>query len=183
MNTTEKVTTETLFDEIVEKCLALAEKKYADYGDSWKILRPSSLTDQIFIKAKRIRTIQETKENLVGDPIDSEFIGIVNYSLMGIYNLDHREHQEDMMLGFKRIIKDIRTLLLKKNHDYGEAWRDLRISSMTDLVLQKLFRLRQIETNNYRVSVSEQAKSSYEDIVNYSIFCLILIQEGSDPTK
>ncbi len=175
--------TETWFDEITGECLILIEAKTKDYGDSWRILRPSSLTDQIFIKAKRIRAIQETKQNLVGDPIDKEFVGIFNYSVMAIYNIDKRKKSENYIDDFRAAIATIRELLLKKDHDYGSAWRELRISSITDLILQKLMRLRQMEDNNYEVTVSEHAIASYQDIINYCVFALIHIKEGRDPLK
>lgn len=133
------------FDEILSRCTKLRIKKRNDYGDSWKIFRPSSITDQIFIKAKRIRSIQEKRENKVGDPLDQEFIGMINYSLMAIYQLEKRNVKEEDDKRFEDIIAQIKKLLEKKNHDYGEAWRDLRISSMVDLILAKLLRLKQIE--------------------------------------
>ncbi len=167
------------FDRIIDICLTLMEKKRKDYGDAWEILRPSSLTDQIFIKAKRIRSIQEKKTQKVIDGMSDEFIGMINYSLMGIWKLDKKEYgtREEK---YASIVADIKKLLENKNHDYGEAWRDLRISTITDLILQKLMRLRQIEENGYDVGVSEQAHASYQDIVNYCVFTLILIEEGAD---
>lgn len=169
------------FDKILSRCTELRIKKRNDYGDSWKVFRPSSITDQIFIKAKRLRSIQEKGENKVSDPLDQEFIGMINYSLMAIYQLDHRNETEDDDKRFDNIIIQIKKLLEKKNHDYGEAWRDLRISSMVDLILVKLMRLKQIEGNKYDVKVSEEAFASYQDVINYSVFCLILIEEGVSP--
>ena len=183
MNTSEIKNTEAWFDEITSECLTLVEAKNKDYGDSWKILRASSLTDQIFIKAKRIRTIQEKKENLVGDPIDKEFIGIINYCIMAIYEMDKRSKHESWIKDFGLIFEDIKALRRKKNQDYGEVWRELRISSMVDLILMKLMRLRFIEENAYVVKTSEEAFASYQDIINYSIFCLIHIKENVDPMK
>jgi hypothetical protein len=170
------------FDKITDECLTLMMKKRHDYGDAWEVLRPSSLTDQIYIKAKRIRSIQEKREKKVDDDLRGEFIGMLNYSLMGISQLEKRK-ADSVEEKYSIIVAEIKKLLEKKNHDYGEAWRELRISSITDLILQKLMRLRQMETNGYEVKVSEQARASYEDIVNYCVFALILIQEGVNPMK
>lgn len=170
------------FKIILAECKEIRTKKRLDYGASWKILRASSVTDQIFIKAKRIRRIQETKKNLVGDTIEGEFIAIINYCLMALYILKHASVTDEAIdeeVIFDKFIEEIMELLANKNHDYGEAWRDMRISSMTDLILMKLLRLRQIEDNDYKVTSSEEAKASYQDIVNYAVFCLIRIKEGS----
>ncbi|MEN9582188.1 MAG: hypothetical protein RL641_142 [Candidatus Parcubacteria bacterium] len=177
-----QIKTTTDFDDITNECLDLMFKKRLDYGDAWEILRPSSLTDQIFIKAKRIRSVQEKKSQKVKDNLKDEFVGMLNYSLMGISQLEKRA-SDTVEQKYQTIVGDIKKLLEIKNHDYGEAWRDLRISSITDLILQKLMRLRQMETNGYEVKVSEHARSSYEDIVNYCVFALILIKEGADPMK
>jgi hypothetical protein len=171
------------FDLILSRCEEIRKKKRKDYGDSWKIFRPSSITDQIYIKAARIRSVQEKKENKVEDPLENEFTGIINYSLMALFQLDRYEKEITDDERFEKIISDIKILLKKKNHDYGEAWRNLRISSMVDLILAKLIRLKQIESNNYSVEVSEEAFASYQDVINYSVFCLILIEEGVSPMK
>jgi len=172
--------TELYFDEITGECLALMEKKHADYGDSWKIMRPSSLTDQIAIKAMRIRSIQEKQDNKVGDSIDDEFRGILNYSLIALHQLYEKDKQNK---SFVEIISDTKKLLGNKNHDYGEAWRHMRISSITDLILMKLLRVKQIEENDYVVKNSEKAQASFHDIVNYCVFALIHISEGVSPMK
>lgn len=169
------------FDVILNQCEEIRKKKRKDYGDSWKIFRPSSITDQIYIKAARIRSVQEKKENRVGEPLKDEFTGMINYSLMALFQLDRREKEITDDERFEKIISEIKILLDKKNHDYGEAWRNLRISSMVDLILAKLIRLKQIESNNYNVQVSEEAFASYQDVINYCVFCLILIREGTDP--
>ena len=175
--------TKVYFDEITKNCLDLLRKKREDYGDSWKMFRPKSLTDQIYIKAKRIRTVQDKKENKVGDKLDDEFRGIINYSLMALLQMEKCTEGSTDDEKFSKIVEEIKNLLGKKNHDYGEAWREMRISTITDFILVKLLRLRQIENNDYAVIASEQAHASYQDIVNYSIFALVLIEEGSDPMK
>lgn len=177
-----QITTIEYFDKITSQCLDLMSKKRQDYGDAWEILRPSSLTDQIYIKAKRIRTVQETGEKKVNDDLNSEFIGMLNYSLMAINQLE-KKHEIPPEEKYFNIVSKIKELLRNKNHDYGEVWRDLRISSIVDLILQKLMRLRKMELNKYQVKVSEDAKSSYQDIVNYCVFALIHIEEGVDPMK
>ena len=177
-----KIETNEGFRAVLAECKKIRTEKRADYGTSWKILRASSITDQIFIKAQRIRTIQETKENLVGDAIESEFMGIINYCLMALYVLKKAsvtDESIDEEVIFDTLIDDILKLLANKNHDYGEAWRSIRISSMTDQILMKLLRLRQIEDNDYKVSASEDAHASYQDIINYAVFCLIRMKEGS----
>jgi hypothetical protein len=188
-----QIKTDEKFDQIILRCQDIRINKRKDYGNAWKKFRPSSMTDQILIKALRIRSVQEKKENKVGDPLDGEFLGIINYSLMALYALDHRgksnsvesnqEINEDDDQKFEEIVIKIKNLLKKKNHDYGEAWRDLRISSMVDLILVKLLRLIQIEANDYSVKISEEAFASYQDVINYCVFCLILIEEGKNPME
>ncbi|HMX60087.1 MAG TPA: DUF1599 domain-containing protein [Chitinophagales bacterium] len=160
-------------------------KKTKDYGTSWRILRARSITDQIYIKAKRIRTIDETGENKVGDSIESEFIGCVNYGIIAIIQLQ-LEHKKDYAIELKyeeaEVLFDeqysiIKKLFLAKNHDYGEAWRDMRISSFTDLILSKLHRIKQIEENKGQTIISEGIDANYMDIVNYAIFALIKLNE------
>ncbi len=182
MNTTEQYNTET------KKCMDIFFKKNTEYGTAWKIYRPSSMTDKIYIKAKRIRTLQEVKENKVGDSIDSEFRAIVNYCANALTLLSMREKQEDRRWDNERLLESykngmarIKSLMEKKNHDYGEAWRDMRISSMTDEILVKIDRIKTMEDASERDS--ENFESNYMDIANYAIFCLILISEGSDPMK
>lgn len=177
------------FDRITAQGFDIFQKKYQDYGASWRVLRASSLTDQIFIKAKRIRQIQEIGTQKVaeqGDDIPSEFLGIINYSVMALMQLQEIEEKENVSLeemvkiglgelkeSFQNIISQNRTLLSQKNHDYGEAWRDMRVSSMTDLILQKLFRIKQIEDNQGKTEISEGIAAGYRDIINYAVFCLI----------
>ena len=171
------------FDDILRKCRDLFEKKTRDYGTAWRILRPSSLTDQLFIKAKRIRSIEEKGRQKVNDSIESDYIGLINYSLMAIAQLDLSEDaplelpMEDALRLFDEKVAAVRTLLEVKNHDYGEAWRDMRVSSMTDLILMKLLRIKQIEENEGKTIASEGLEANYQDIVNYAIFALIKLQE------
>jgi len=171
------------FDIITDECRSLFLKKYADYGSAWRILRPTSLTDQIQIKARRIRNIQELETQKVGDSIESEFVGIINYSIMALIQLSLSEDApfeldlETVTRLYDKERQAARDLMLQKNHDYGEAWRDMRVSSITDLILMKLLRLRQIEDNQGKTLVSEGLDANYLDILIYSVFALILLRE------
>lgn len=163
----------------LEKCREVFQKKTQDYGTAWRILRTKSLTDQIFIKAQRIRTLEETGENLVGEGIEGEYIAIVNYCIMGLLQMElppdapvELELDYAMQL-FNEKGKEARELMEKKNHDYGEAWRDMRISSLTDLILMKILRIRQIEDNKGKTIASEGIDANYLDMVNYALFALI----------
>lgn len=171
--------TQQEFQEIIERCRSLFLAKTKDYGTAWRILRPRSITDQLYIKATRIRSIEEKGTQKVGDSIDSEFIGLVNYSILALIQL---EMPEDAPLELpvdvvarqydEQVAENIR-LLQAKNHDYGEAWRWMRVSSMTDLILQKLLRIKQIEDNDGNTTVSEGLEANYRDIINYAVFALI----------
>lgn len=166
----------------LNKCRELFEKKTKDYGTAWRILRPSSLTDQIFIKAQRIRTIQESGENKVGEDIEGEFIGIVNYGIMALIQLEidseELEMSSDKVMPLYAEQANLTELLMqKKNHDYGEAWRDMRVSSLCDLILMKVLRVKQIEDNDGDTLVSEGVDANYMDMINYSIFALIKLTE------
>jgi len=167
------------FQEIISRCRALFLAKTKDYGTAWRILRPSSLTDQLYIKASRIRSIEEKKEQKVGDTIDSEFVGLINYSILALIQLELPDNspleldtQTVAQLYDAQVAENIR-LLQAKNHDYGEAWRLMRVSSMTDLILQKLLRIKQIEDNQGKTTVSEGLEANYRDIINYAVFALI----------
>ena len=162
----------------------LFNKKNKDYGAAWRILRPSSLTDQLFIKANRIRTIQETGTTKVDEGIQPEFIGIVNYAMMALIQLEKGfagepdlNEQETLNL-YQHYINQTKTLMLAKNHDYGEAWRDMRISSLTDLILMKILRIKQIEDNNGATLISEGIDANYMDMANYALFALIKLNEN-----
>lgn len=167
------------FQEIIGRCRTLFLAKTKDYGTAWRILRPSSLTDQLYIKASRIRSIEEKKEQKVGDTIESEFVGLINYSILALIQLELPENspldldtETVAKLYDAQVAENIR-LLQAKNHDYGEAWRLMRVSSMTDLILQKLLRIKQIEDNQGKTTVSEGLEANYRDIINYAVFALI----------
>ena len=177
------VQTQDQFNEVIDTCRTLFEKKNKDYGTAWRILRPASLTDQIYIKAKRIRSVQESGENKVGEPIENEFIGILNYNIMALIQLTLKEDSRteipttELMDLYDTEVKKIIELREKKNHDYGEAWRDMRIPTFCDLILQKLLRVRQIEDNKGHTLSSEGIEANYQDMVNYSVFALIRMKE------
>jgi hypothetical protein len=172
------------YKKVIENCRSIFVKKAHDYGTSWRILRTSSLTDQIFIKANRIRTIQETGENKVGESIDDEFVAIVNYCVMGLIQLELGFDSNEEMLAEKAIekydqkVEESYQLMLKKNHDYGEAWRDMRVSSLTDMIMMKILRTKQIEDNKGVTLISEGVDANYLDMLNYAVFALILIDES-----
>ncbi len=166
-------------NSVIQKCKTLFEKKTRDYGTSWRILRLPSITDQIMIKALRIRSLQEKKVQMVEDDVISEFIGIVNYCVMALMQIDLKDNPqinmsyEEVDPIYDKIIDEITSLLKNKNHDYEEAWRDMRISSITDIILMKLLRIKQIEDNKGKTLVSEGIEANYYDIVNYASFALI----------
>ncbi len=167
------------YQAVASKCRSLFEKKMKDYGAAWRILRLSSLTDQIFIKAQRIRSLQINIEQKVDEGQESEFIGIINYSLMALIQIENGiADQPDLnlkeaLMFYDKHQKIIFELMLNKNHDYGEAWREMRVSSLTDLILQKLLRVKQIEDNKGKTIISEGIDANYHDMVNYSVFALI----------
>jgi len=167
------------FDIAISICKDIFFKKLEDYGTAWRIMRPTSITDQIYIKAQRIRSIEEKGESKVGEGIIPEFIGIVNYSIIGLIQLSLPENTEIEM--DKETVKelyskwatDAKELMEKKNHDYGEAWRSMRVDSYTDLILMKIHRTKQIEDNKGKTLISEGIDANYFDMINYSIFALI----------
>ena len=171
------------FDIVLSKCHGLFKKKGKDHGTAWRILRLPSLTDQIFIKAQRLRSIEKKGEQLISDPLEGEFIGILNYSIMALIQLERGiAEQPDMdsnqaSSAYLEKANEAKELMLKKNHDYGEAWRDMRVSSFTDLIIQKLLRIKQIEDNQGKTEVSEGLDANYLDIINYSVFALIKFME------
>lgn len=171
------------YDKIVAICRTLFINKMTDYGSAWRILRLPSLTDQIFIKAQRIRSLQQNDVRKIDEDESSEFIGIINYSVMALIQLDLGVvEQPDLKVEEATRLYDEKIALTKalmeaKNHDYGEAWREMRVSSHTDLILQKLLRVKQIEDNKGKTIVSEGIDANYQDMINYSIFALILMQK------
>jgi hypothetical protein len=175
--------TKNQFTNIVAQCKSLFEAKTNDYGPAWRILRSSSLTDQIYIKANRIRSLQTKSQQLVDEGIESEFIGIINYSAMAIIQLHLKPvdqpdlEMEQSLALFNEVLNDSYELMQRKNHDYDEAWRNMRVSSLTDIILMKLLRIKQIEDNNGATKVSEGVDANYFDIINYAIFALILLNE------
>lgn len=171
------------YKQVIATCKALFAKKTHDYGTAWRVLRLSSITDQIFIKAQRIRSIQEKGTQKVEDSIKDEFIGIINYCIIAMIQLQLAESSSmDMKFDVLEPLYDGATnetldLLQSKNHDYDEAWRDMRVSSMTDIILMKLLRVKQIEDNKGKTLASEGIKANYQDMINYSVFCLIKLSE------
>lgn len=174
------------FDDVITTCRTLFINKMRDYGSAWRILRLPSLTDQIFIKAQRIRSLQENEVRKVNEDERAEFIGIINYSAMALIQLE-KGIAEQPDLNVEEAVKEYdekiavtKQLMLDKNHDYGEAWRDMRISSLTDLILQKLLRVKQIENNQGKTLVSEGIDANYQDMINYSVFALIHMNEKNN---
>ena len=172
------------YDAVINNCREVFTKKTKDYGSSWRVLRTISIADQIFIKAKRIRTIQEKSQQRIGDGISSEFKGILNYAIMGNIQLalssdDNLDLSIDQAVSlYNEQAAKAKALMLDKNHDYGEAWREMSQESFTDLILSKLLRIKQIISNNGQTIISEGIDANYYDIINYAAFALILIGEG-----
>jgi len=173
------------FDSVIKRCRAMFVNKMSDYGASWRIMRPSSVTDQIFIKAKRIRTLETIGHAMVDEGISAEWIAIVNYGIMGIIQLGLPATEtvdisrKDALSLYDNTVHTVRCLLEAKNHDYGEAWRDMRQSSYTDMILTKLQRTKSIEDNHGTTSVSEGIDANYMDMVNYAVFALIKLDENA----
>ena len=176
--------TNSQYREVITASKELFFKKTRDYGTAWRVLRLPSITDQIFIKAQRVRSIQEKGVQKVGDPIHDEFIGIINYCVIALIQikLEKSEQmelsQEEIMPMYNEMIEETVNLLDSKNPDYGEAWREMRVSSITDIILMKLMRVKQIENNEGRTVVSEGIKANYQDMINYAVFALILLDEA-----
>ncbi|MCO4822460.1 MAG: DUF1599 domain-containing protein [Flavobacteriaceae bacterium] len=172
------------YDAVISECRALFINKMSDYGSAWRILRLPSLTDQIFIKAQRIRGLQQNAVRKVDEGEVSEFIGIINYCIMALIQLEKGiTEQPDLSVEAATLLYDSQIAITKqlmqdKNHDYGEAWRDMRVSSLTDLILQKLLRVKQIEDNSGKTLVSEGIDANYQDMVNYAVFALIHLNEA-----
>lgn len=171
------------YDDAARNCQDIFEKKMQDYGSAWRVLRTSSLTDQLYIKAKRIRSIEEKGSSKVDEGILPEFIGIVNYSVMALvqlelgYSEDTNLPADQALALYQKYISTAKGLMENKNHDYDEAWREMRISSLTDLILQKLLRIKQIEDNKGKTIISEGIDANYLDMINYAVFALIKMEE------
>ncbi len=167
------------YDKIISLCKDVFKKKMMDYGTSWRHLRPESITDQIFIKAKRLKTLNNVREQKIKDKPEDEWMGIINYCIIALIQLDisHDERidilPEEILTHYDQIAQAVKNLMLKKNHDYGDAWKDMRVSSFIDLVLVKLHRIKQIENNKGRTIASEGVEANYMDIINYAVFALI----------
>ena len=175
--------TATQYDTAVTVCKDIFIKKMKDYGTAWRILRTSSITDQIFIKAQRIRNIEDKGTQKISEDIRSEYIGIINYSIIGLIQLGLKNDSrlelpaDEVSKLFDKYVNEARSLMENKNHDYGEAWRDMRVSSLTDLILMKIMRIKQIEDNKGETIISEGIDANFHDMVNYSIFALIKLND------
>jgi hypothetical protein len=167
------------YDTVIEECRSLFIKKMSDYGSAWRILRLPSLTDQIFIKAQRIRQLQENEVRKIDEGEQPEFIGIINYSIMALIQLESGVvenpdlNTEEATILYDKHSKTTKELMMNKNHDYGEVWREMRVSSLTDLILQKLLRVKSIEDNQGKTVVSEGIEANYQDMINYAVFAMI----------
>lgn len=172
-------TTAEQFDEAIKVCSDIFFKKYKDYGTAWRIMRPESVTDQIYIKAQRIRSIDEKGASKIAEGVVPEFIGIVNYGIIGLIQLELDANavielpEKRLIELYTKYVEQAKELMMNKNHDYGEAWRSMRVSSYTDLILMKIHRTKQIEDNKGKTEISEGIDANYFDMINYSIFALI----------
>lgn len=177
MAETAKQDTAREFKEAIGKCREVFEKKLHDYGTSWRIMRPKSLTDQIFIKARRIRTLEETGDARVDEGIEPEFLAIVNYGAIALIQMRLGPGEpisvEEALELYDRELQEATSLMTDKNHDYDEAWREMRVSSFTDIILQKIYRTREIEDHEGKTLISEGIDANYRDMINYSLFALI----------
>lgn len=178
--------TKEQFERVIALCRDLFQKKLADYGPSWRIMRPQSVTDQIYIKANRIRSLEIKGISMINEGIKPEFIAIVNYGVIGLIQLAKGfsdttvMSKEEAMTLYDRYITETKELMYAKNHDYDEAWRGMRISSYTDLILMKIYRTKQIERNNGQTIVSEGIDANYMDMINYALFGLIKLEFGEE---
>lgn len=172
------------YKQVISTCQDLFAKKTKDYGTAWRVLRLPSITDQIYIKAQRIRSIQEKGMQKVDDPIRDEFIGIINYCIIALIQLQLEDDSklemtyDELKPYYDKAAQETFDLLQNKNHDYGEAWREMRVTSITDIILMKLLRVKQIEDNQGKTLVSEGIKANYQDMINYAVFCMIKLSTG-----
>ncbi|HYC84032.1 MAG TPA: DUF1599 domain-containing protein [Chryseosolibacter sp.] len=171
------------YKQVISTCKGLFEKKTRDYGTAWRILRLPSITDQVFIKAQRIRSIQEKGVQKIGDPVRDEFVGIINYCIIALIQMRLSDSSkteltfEELEPYYDEAADETLALLENKNHDYGEAWREMRVTSITDIILMKLLRVKQIEDNQGKTLVSEGVKANYQDMINYAVFALIKLKD------
>lgn len=178
-------TTLSQYSAVMCTCKELFAKKTHDYGTAWRVLRLPSLTDQIFIKAQRIRSIQEKGTQKVSDPVRDEFIGIINYGIIALMQMELADSAkteltfDELEPLYNQAVEQTRALLQNKNHDYNEAWRDMRIGSMTDIILMKIHRVKQIENNHGKSLASEGVRANYQDMINYAVFCVIKLNEAA----
>jgi hypothetical protein len=167
------------YKQVIRECKEIFINKTLDYGTAWRILRLPSITDQIYIKAQRIRSIQDKGVQQVDESISSEFVGIINYCVIALMQMEFKDNEEleipaeKVSILYEKHISETLALLMKKNHDYGEAWREMRVGSMTDIILMKLLRVKQIEDNQGKTRISEGVDANYQDMINYSVFALI----------
>lgn len=177
------MTTRESFDNYLAHCLDIFLKKNQDYGPSWRVLRPSSITDQILIKAARLRSIDEKGTQKVEDPIEEEFYGLINYSVMALIQLsrgsdfDEKMTVDQLTAAYEEQVAIARGLLTQKNHDYGEAWKMMRLSSIIDIILMKVYRMKSIEERDGQTVISEGLDANYLDIINYCVFGLVKLEE------
>lgn len=177
--------TESEYKNVIATCKALFLQKTKDYGTAWRVMRLPSITDQIFIKAQRIRSIQEKGIQRITDPVSDEFIGIINYCVIALIQLKLEGNSKTELDAseiepmYDKVIQEALELQKNKNHDYGEAWRNMRVASITDIILMKLHRVKQIENNEGNTLVSEGVKANYQDMINYAVFALILLAENN----
>ncbi len=175
------------YDRVISHCQQLFLKKTADYGTAWRIMRLPSITDQLYIKAQRIRTLEEKKVSKVGEGVVEEYVAVVNYCVIAIMQLEMEPgggenlSVDEVTQKYNQAILEAKELMFAKNHDYGEAWRDMRLTSLTDLILMKVYRVKQIEDNQGQTIVSEGVKANYQDMLNYAIFALIKLGVSSHP--
>ncbi|MCW3085403.1 MAG: hypothetical protein JWP12_2769 [Bacteroidetes bacterium] len=175
--------TSSQYDTAITSCKDIFIKKMKDYGTAWRVLRTSSITDQIFIKAQRIRNIEDKGTQKINDDVKSEYIGIINYSIIGLIQLELKNDSrmelpaDEVGKLFDKYSNEAKNLMENKNHDYGEAWRDMRVSSLTDLILMKILRIKQIEDNKGATIISEGIDANFQDMINYSVFALIKLNE------
>ncbi|MFW6224453.1 MAG: DUF1599 domain-containing protein [Bacteroidota bacterium] len=179
--------TSSQYDEIIDRCRDIFQTKMEDYGSAWRILRPSSLTDQIYIKAERIKSFEEKGVQKIDENIDGEYAGIINYSVMALIQLELGPSREEPDISIKKAVdlylkhfRESKGLMENKNHDYSEAWRNMRRESLTDIILMKLLRIKQIENNEGKTKMSEGVDANYRDIINYSVFALIKLEEENN---